>query len=134
MPAKVPAKASTASPTVGQPKGRRALNRTAKAAPDATTKAPIRNVGNGKSKSTAAAKPTSKAPRIKVKKYSLTMPKSEHDAVVALKGKLNDQGIKVKKSELIRVGIQIFVGLSDARVKSALQKILADTANEGKAD
>jgi hypothetical protein len=45
---------------------------------------------------------------------------------------LNEQGIKVKKSELIRVGIQNIVGLFDARAKSALQKILADTANEEK--
>jgi hypothetical protein len=127
-------KASAASPTVGQSNGPRELNGASKAVPDATTKAAIRNVGNGKSKPAAPAKPSSKTPRIKVKKYSLTMPKPEHDLVVALKGRLNEQGIKVKKSELIRVGIQLFVGLSDTRVKAALRKILADTDTEDKTD
>jgi hypothetical protein len=82
----------------------------------------------------APAKPSSKAPRIKVEKYSYKMPKSEHDAVIALKEKLNQQGIKVKKSELIRAGIQLFVGLSDARMKVALQKISAGTVRVQKAD
>ena len=130
MSTKVTARVSAASPTVAQQKGHRALNGKSTAATGAAPKAAIRNVGNGKPKSAAPAKPSTKAPGSKVKKYSLTMPKSEHDAVVALKERLNEQGIKVKKSELIRVGIQLFVGLSDTRVKATLRKILADTVTE----
>lgn len=130
MSANVSARASASSPTVAQPKGRRALNGKSTAAADSTTKAAIRNVGNGKPQSAAPAKP----PRIKVKKYSLTMPKPEHDAVVALKERLNEQGIKMKKSELIRVAIQLFVGLSDTKVKATLRKILADTVTKEEAD
>lgn len=133
MSAKVPGRVSAASLNVAQPKGHRALNGKSAAAADATTKATIRNVGNGKPKSAAPAKPSTGASRVKVKKYSLTMPKSEHDAVVALKERLKEQGIKVKKSELIRVGIQLFVGLSDTRVKATLRKILADTVTEEEA-
>ena len=51
------------------------------------------------------------------------MPKSEHETIVALKEKLNEQGIKVKKSELIRAGIRLLVGLPDARIKASLEKI-----------
>lgn len=123
MLAKVPAKTSAASPTVGQSKGLRPLNGTPAAARDAAAKVAIRNVGNGKSKATAPAKSASKTPRIKVEKYSYKMPKSEHDAIIALKEKLNEQGIKVKKSELIRAAVRVFVGFSDARIKASLKAI-----------
>lgn len=128
MPAKMPpkavAKASATSPTVGQSNGRRAPIGVPNGAGSATSKAATRNVGKAKPKATAPIEASARTSRSKVKKYSYNMPKSEHDAIVALKGKLNEQGIKVKKSELIRIGIQLLVGLSDARIKASLQKML----------
>lgn len=127
MPAKAPAKsaakASATSVTVAQSNGRRAPKGVPKGAVGATSKAATRNVGKAKPKATVPIEASATTSRSKVKKYSYNMPKSEHDSIVALKGKLNEQGIKVKKSELIRVGIHLLIGLSDARIKASLQKI-----------
>lgn len=128
--AKGPAETSVDAPTVGKSNGRRAPSGATKVPSGVSAKEVSRVVGNGVAKATAPTKPSSKLPRSKGKKYSYNMPKSEHETIVALKERLNEQGIKVKKSELIRVGIQLFVGLSDTRVKAALRKILADTVTE----
>lgn len=127
MPAKAAEKASATSATNG--------HRAHKTPLGAISKSEIRNPRKAKANANATAPVESRArtPRTKVKKYSYNMPKSEHDAIVALKGKLNEQGIKVKKSELIRAGIHLLVSLSDARIKASLEKISTVAARVGKA-
>lgn len=124
MPAKAAVKGRATSVTVRHSNGRRTPSCLPKAAADATSKTAIRNVGNAKPKKIAPVKATANGQRTKVKKYSYNMPKSEHSAIVALKEKLIEQGVKVKKSELIRAGIRLLVGLSDARIKGALEQLL----------
>lgn len=125
MPAKAAEKASATSATNG--------HRAHKTALGAISKSEIRNPRKAKANATAPVESSARTPRTKVKKYSYNMPKSEHDAIVALKGKLNEQGIKVKKSELIRAGIHLLVSLSDARIKASLEKISTVAARVGKA-
>ena len=126
MPAKVSTvstKTNAASPTVRQSKGRRELNGVLTEAPNAITKVAVRGIGNGKAKAATLAELPLKKAKNKVEKYTYKMPRLEHDFVVALKEKLNEQGIEVKTSELIRAGIQLLAGLSDARMKASLQKM-----------
>lgn len=129
MPAKAAEKASATSAAVVQSNGRR----TPKPALGATSKVAIRTPRESKAKATAPVASSARTPLTKVKKYSYNMPKSEHEAIVALKAKLNEQGIKVKKSELIRAGINLLIGLSDARIKASLQKISPPAARAEKA-
>lgn len=133
MPAKTATNANATSATVAQSNGRRAPNGVPKATLGVTSKAAIRNIGKAKPTATAPIESSAKPPRTKVEKYSYNMPKSEHDAIVALKRKLNEQGIKVKKSELIRAGMYLLVSLSDARIKASLEKISTVAARVEKA-
>lgn len=123
--AKGPAETTADSPTVGKSTRRRAPSDATKAAPGAPVKVVGRNSGNGIAKTTAPTKSSAKQSGIKIERYSYKMPKSEHETIVALKEKLNEQGIKVKKSELIRAGMHLLVNLSDAKIKSSLDKISA---------
>ncbi|WP_426116734.1 hypothetical protein [Massilia sp. PWRC2] len=131
--AKTATKANATSATVSQSNGRRAPTGVPKATLGVTSKAAIRNIGKAKPTATAPTESSARPPRTKVEKYSYKMPKSEHDAIVALKRKWNEQGIKVKKSELIRAGIHLLVSLSDARIKASLEKISTVAARVEKA-
>lgn len=123
MPSKTSGKANVAPQTVRASNRLPALKRQSKPTPGPGHEALSKNDFSGESQSAGTDKPSLKPLHSKVKKYSVTMPKCEHDAVVALKEKLRAQGIKVKKSELIRVGIRQFLGLSDARIKASLTKM-----------
>lgn len=64
--------------------------------------------------------------KVKVVRDSFTMPQPDYDLIAALKEKAAQAGVHVKKSELLRAGLQALSKLSAAQLKrtiSALEKI-----------
>lgn len=52
-----------------------------------------------------------------------TFPKAEHDRLVELKKQLAEQGVIVKKSDLIRVGLVLALSIPQTKLKSVLAKL-----------
>ncbi|WP_322071692.1 hypothetical protein [Paraburkholderia bannensis] len=69
----------------------------------------------------AAAKTKAKqAKKEKVIRDSFTMPKADHERIAVLKRKCLEAGISVKKSELLRAGIQLLDSASSKRLLAAI--------------
>ncbi len=75
----------------------------------------------------AAAKPEKKQKKekktdnkVKVVRDSFTMPQSDYELIAELKQKALKAGLHVKKSELLRAGLQTFSKLSAAQLKRAI--------------
>lgn len=69
----------------------------------------------------ATDKSTSKKP--KLVRDSFTIPKNEFAAIETLKTRAIALGISVKKSELLRAGLMVLQGLSDAAYKTAVAAV-----------
>jgi len=52
-----------------------------------------------------------------------TFPKPEHDLLVEIKKRLAEQGVTVKKSDLIRVGLILLSSLSQEKLKGHLARL-----------
>lgn len=52
-----------------------------------------------------------------------TFPKAEHDRLVELKKQLAEQGVTVKKSDLIRAGLILALSMPQTKLKSVLSKL-----------
>jgi len=83
-------------------------------------------------KAVAAAKPENKIKKSgkadgkagdKVIRASFTMPQSDYAKIVELKQACLKEGIQVKKSELIRVGLHALCKLSSAQLKKEIAQI-----------
>jgi sialic acid synthase SpsE len=64
-----------------------------------------------------------KAKRVKKDKVirdSFTMPKTDYERIAGLKRKCLDAGVAVKKSELLRAGLQLLDSASSKRLVAAL--------------
>lgn len=72
---------------------------------------------------TQPEKNTAKKP--KLVRDSFTIPKAEFAAIETLKTRAIGVGVSVKKSELLRAGLMVLQGLSDAAYKSALAAVPA---------
>jgi hypothetical protein len=59
----------------------------------------------------------------KLVRDSFTIPKAEFAAIEMLKTRAIAMGTSVKKSELLRAGLMVLVGLNDAAFKSALAAV-----------
>jgi hypothetical protein len=59
----------------------------------------------------------------KVVRDSFTMPKDEHGRLKALKARCLKGGVAVKKSELLRAGIQTLDTMSDVQLLKLMQKL-----------
>ena len=68
------------------------------------------------------AKPV-KEKKVKVVRDSFTIPKTEFMQIADMKKRAMTLGVEVKKSELIRAGLQLISGLQDAAFKKALAGI-----------
>lgn len=70
----------------------------------------------------AAAKPEARKAKQKVKvvRDSFTMPENEYQKIAAIKEICLKAGLPVKKSEVLRAGLQVLGGLSAAQLKRAL--------------
>ena len=66
-----------------------------------------------------------KPKKAKLVRDSFTIPKAEYDLLAALKTKAVTLKQPAKKSELLRAGVKLLAGLSDADFLSALQAVPA---------
>ncbi|WP_300710822.1 hypothetical protein [Limnohabitans sp.] len=71
---------------------------------------------------TEKSKPA-KEKKVKVVRDSFTIPKTEFTQIADMKKRAMALGVEIKKSELIRAGLQIISGLPDASFKKALAAI-----------
>jgi hypothetical protein len=71
---------------------------------------------------TAPAKPA-KEKKVKVVRDSFTLPKTELLQIAVMKKRAMALGVEVKKSELIRAGLQALSTLTDAPFKKALGNV-----------
>jgi DNA-binding transcriptional regulator YiaG len=74
-------------------------------------------------KKVADAKKARKEAKVKVVRDSFTMPQSEYQKIEDLKEACLKTGLHVKKSEVLRAGLQALTALSVAQLKSALAKL-----------
>jgi hypothetical protein len=61
--------------------------------------------------------------KVKVVRDSFTIPKTEFTQLAEMKKRALGLGVEVKKSELIRAGLQHLAGLQDAAFKKALSAV-----------
>ena len=106
------------------PSKRPAATAPAKAKPAAAAPAP------------APALPTKevRAKKPKLVRDSFTIPKDEYAVIEALKQRANALAQPVKKSELLRAGLKMLAGLSDAALRSALQAVPSIKTGRPKAE
>ena len=91
--------------------------------PKAQTQAEAKDVKpKAKAPSDTPTKPA-KEKKVKVVRDSFTLPKTELLQIAAMKKRALALGVDVKKSELIRAGLQALSGMSDAPFKKALASI-----------
>lgn len=64
-----------------------------------------------------------KTEKVKMERDSFTMPKEEYAQIAALKKRLDALGKPAKKSELLRAGLKLLSGLSDAALQASLNAI-----------
>jgi hypothetical protein len=79
---------------------------------------------------TAAVKPEKKvkkekkiADKVKVVRDSFTMPQTDYDLIAELKQKALKTGLHLKKSELLRAGLQALSKLSAAQLKQTVANL-----------
>lgn len=78
---------------------------------------PAKAAGQPEKKHKKEKKPGDK---VKVVRDSFTMPQTDYDLIAALKQKALKAGLHVKKSELLRIGLQTLSKLSAAQLKTAI--------------
>jgi hypothetical protein len=64
-----------------------------------------------------------RAKKDKVVRDSFTMPKSDYEKIAALKLKCQEAGVSVKKSELLRAGLQMLDAASQNRLVAAIAAV-----------
>ncbi len=67
-----------------------------------------------------APKKSKKEPRVEVVRDSFTMPQDEYRKIAEIKKTCLEQGLHVKKSEVLRAGLQALAKLGTTRLKAAL--------------
>jgi hypothetical protein len=69
---------------------------------------------------TAPGKKSKHTKKVKIVRDSLTMPKSDYDKITALKLKCAENGVEVKKSELLRAGLLILATATAEQLLAAV--------------
>ena len=105
----------------------------AKKAPVKKTAAPAKPSANPTGKLVAkpagsalpkqAPKKPEKERKVKVVRDSFTMPQNEYQKIADIKESCLEQGLRVKKSEVLRAGLQALSKLGTAQLKSALNSL-----------
>lgn len=85
---------------------------------------PVTGADNFVFKGTAPDKAKGRLKKEKKIRYSCRLPKSEFAALQELKDRLAILEISVKKSDLIRSGLQLLAALPERRLKTEIAKIL----------
>ena len=99
-----------------------AVKSAAKSAPPVTPTAKPKAPTAAPQSSATKAKPA-KEKKVKVVRDSFTLPKTELLQIADMKKRAMALGVEVKKSELIRAGLQALSTLSDAPFKKALGNV-----------
>jgi hypothetical protein len=120
---KTPASPKTAKP--GAPAAK-----AAKLQAQPALKAPAKPLGSAAKAAPTKAAPTKAAPakaakekKVKVVRDSFTLPKTELLQIADMKKRAMALGVEVKKSELIRAGLQALSSMADAAFKKALGNV-----------
>ena len=128
-------KAATPSKTAASPKASKPAPSASKTAkPQAKPARPVTQPAVKASvkpvSSTAKAEPAKSTPakpvkekKVKVVRDSFTLPKTEFLQITDMKKRAMALGIEVKKSELIRAGLQALSSMADASFKKALGNV-----------
>ncbi len=74
-------------------------------------------------KKTAAPDKAAKEKKVKVVRDSFTLPKTELLQITEMKKRAMALGVEVKKSELIRAGLQALAGMADNAFKKAMSNV-----------
>jgi hypothetical protein len=71
-------------------------------------------------KSPAKAEPKKAKQKVKIVRDSFTMPEAEYRKIAEIKEVAQKAGLQVKKSEVLRAGLQVLCGLGAAQLKRVL--------------
>ncbi|PUE43159.1 hypothetical protein B9Z50_02035 [Limnohabitans sp. Bal53] len=74
-------------------------------------------------KKAAAPTKAAKEKKVKVVRDSFTLPKTELLQITEMKKRAMALGVEVKKSELIRAGLQALAGMADTAFKKAMANV-----------
>ena len=127
IPVKAPRKSATPA-TKHKPVKAAAAPVSAPASPAAPAKARTNPAkapqakASDKKKSAAPAK-AAKEKKVKVVRDSFTLPKTELLQITEMKKRAMALGVEVKKSELIRAGLQALSGMADTAFKKAMANV-----------
>lgn len=105
-------------------------------------KTPVKNVAKkatAKKANTTPVKVEAPAQKVKVKKQkmvrdSFTMPELEYEILGTLKKACLKQGIAIKKSELLRIGVAALKGMTSKQIETARNKLEKISAGRPKKD
>ncbi len=125
-PSQKPVKGSRKAATPSTP--RKAAKPTTATLPAAPVKAkasprPTTQTRSTEKKKAAAPAKLTKDKKVKVVRDSFTLPKSELLQITDMKKRAMALGVEVKKSELIRAGLQALVGMSDTAFKKSVAQV-----------
>ena len=131
--AQAPAKADGKAGKSTQPKASatpktkaRTKAATPKNAKKETVKAPAAETAAADNAAKSQATPAAKTKRVKKEKVvrdSFTMPKSDYAKIATLKQKCQDNGVRVKKSELLRAALTMLEAAPDKRLIAAIKAL-----------
>lgn len=119
------------------------VKKAAAAEPKVVAKAAAKSVKRAVAPTTAKAKPATapalpakeaRAKKPKLVRDSFTIPKDEYAVIETLKQRADALAQPTKKSELLRAGLKLLAGLSDAALRTALQAIPSIKTGRPKAD
>jgi hypothetical protein len=130
--AKAPKKSAAAKPAAAAPK--KAAPKAPAAKPATKTKAAAAPVASSKPAAAVAPAKETKAKKPKLVRDSFTIPKDEYAVVETLKQRAATLAQPAKKSELLRAGLKLLAGLSDAALRSALQAVPSIKTGRPKAE
>lgn len=71
-------------------------------------------------RTSAKAEPKKAKQKVKIVRDSFTMPENEYRKIAEIKEVAQKAGLQVKKSEVLRAGLQVLCGLSAAQLKRVL--------------
>jgi hypothetical protein len=121
VPRKAVSKAIAQKPVRKAPQKAASTSSTPAKAP-VTGSAPVQVKTSAKKPAASPAK-SLKDKKVKVVRDSFTIPKSELLQIGESKKRALALGVEIKKSELIRAGLQALTGLNDAAFKKALASV-----------
>lgn len=120
------ADSNAAAPKGKTPRGSGSKKAVTKAATKAETKPQKSKPSKVEARTDVAApKKAQGAKKEKVLRDSFTMPKSDYAKLAELKQRCLDAGVHIKKSEILRAGLQLLAASSPKQLLSAVSKVEA---------